>query len=983
MTVAVRLSAESAVLSKTAENPPSASNVWTGIAGLAAACAAIYALRNWEEPGWLKTLAVLGAAALAMVLVDIGLNRSDRDPAGLSRTPLRSIDIVRIWQKLVGLWLTIGTIAVGYAMLSEYAHDLYAPFFSAALWCLPFVAVASPFYIAFVDRRQRDPNDAYVQVALLFAGQRPHDWAGLKLHALGWLVKGFFLPLMFAFAHDGLTQLWARDSLSSLTSFQQIFAFTIDLFYLFDVLIAAVAYTLTVQLLGTSIRSVEPTLAGWAVCLVCYPPFVHSTLNAYLNYNQDELYWGAVFDVHPMLYVLWGMIILTLVAIYMAATVAFGLRFSNLTHRGIITSGPYRWSKHPAYIAKNLSWWMVSVPFVAGAGWAIAIQSCVLLLGVNFIYFLRAKTEERHLRVDPVYRDYEAYIRAHGLFARLFRALRRPDPPGTPYALDPLAVLKVWATDAGQAVATPPEHGMTQTRTTFRFWLAIAFASVIFLYICHLFTASLLIDGVRWFWLDDDQMISMRYARNLATGYGLVWNPGELVEGYTNFGWVMIMAAIHLLPLPDQLMPVAMKFVSAAFCLTAVFIAARLVQRLEPRGLAYTLPAVLILILSCTDVMFWAVSGFETILVTALHLAVVYFAISGCRLDAKLLVPLALIPIIRSDGLHIWLGDAILVFWLAQNRRQAAAFLLASLAPFVAHLVFRFAYYGELMPNTYYLKVVGLDDRWSRGFEYVRGFCERYSVVLILAIATAASLWRSDVRTRSFVTSLVPPMLYATYVGGDAFNPYRLFAHVMPELFVWAAIGAVCLVKTPLARAAWISVPIVVIALPRLANPFTSIVPVGDNGRPYDSVIVAAQLLKNAAPNATVAVIPAGIVPYFTHLKAVDLLGKTDAHIARLPPREGALVGHGKIDPAYSFAKEPDYVVSVRSKNFVDAIGPLPPEGTTDYVVSLLASPQFQKSWKSNAVPDPYLVEHSAMYVGSGSPEMAKLPSWKGVVIAP
>jgi len=103
----------------------------------------------------------------------------------------------------------------------------------------------------------------------------------------------------------------------------------------------------------------------------------------------------------------------------MWSTAAFGLRFSNLTHRGIITNGPYRWSKHPAYIAKNLSWWLISVPFIAGAGWMQAVQSCLLLAGVNLIYFLRAKTEERHLGSDPVYRDYARFIDRHGLFASL------------------------------------------------------------------------------------------------------------------------------------------------------------------------------------------------------------------------------------------------------------------------------------------------------------------------------------------------------------------------------------------------------------------------------------------------------------------------------------------------------------------------------------------------------------------------------------
>ena len=42
---------------------------------------------------------------------------------------------------------------------------------------------------------------------------------------------------------------------------------------------------------------------------------------------------------------------------------------------------------------------------------------------------------------------------------------------------------------------------------------------------------SLVLDGTRYFWLDDDQMVSRRYARNLAEGVGFVWNPGERVEG--------------------------------------------------------------------------------------------------------------------------------------------------------------------------------------------------------------------------------------------------------------------------------------------------------------------------------------------------------------------------------------------------------------------------------------------------------------------
>src|SRR5919202_1675726 len=66
-----------------------------------------------------------------------------------------------------------------------------------------------------------------------------------------------------------------------------------------------------------------------------------------------------------------------------------------------------------------------------------------------------------------------------------------------------------------------------------------------------IFRTSYVIDGERYFSLFDDEMISMRYARNLALGSGFVWNPGgERVEGYSNLLWVLYMALVHLLPVP-------------------------------------------------------------------------------------------------------------------------------------------------------------------------------------------------------------------------------------------------------------------------------------------------------------------------------------------------------------------------------------------------------------------------------------------------
>src|SRR5438046_1501989 len=42
----------------------------------------------------------------------------------------------------------------------------------------------------------------------------------------------------------------------------------------------------------------------------------------------------------------------------------------------------------------------------------------------------------------------------------------------------------------------------------------------------------------------DDAFITYRYAENLARGLGLVYNPGERVEGYSNFLWTLMMAVV-------------------------------------------------------------------------------------------------------------------------------------------------------------------------------------------------------------------------------------------------------------------------------------------------------------------------------------------------------------------------------------------------------------------------------------------------------
>jgi protein-S-isoprenylcysteine O-methyltransferase Ste14 len=97
-------------------------------------------------------------------------------------------------------------------------------------------------------------------------------------------------------------------------------------------------------------------------------------------------------------------------AIYTSASIALNFKASNLTHRGIIARGPYRYIRHPAYVCKNLAWWIGLMPALLVA-LETSLTSTLMTFGSMFgwsvIYYMRALTEEDHLRsVDG---EYDAY----------------------------------------------------------------------------------------------------------------------------------------------------------------------------------------------------------------------------------------------------------------------------------------------------------------------------------------------------------------------------------------------------------------------------------------------------------------------------------------------------------------------------------------------------------------------------------------------
>jgi Isoprenylcysteine carboxyl methyltransferase (ICMT) family len=330
--------------------------------------------------------------------------------------------------KITGLWITWGLIAGIYGMFRFWWTNQYANFpFSMSIFeksAIPLILLSVP-YIVWLDRYLVNIRDGAWHLGAWVAGRDDWDKDEIWHHLRAWAVKGFFLAFMISIVPglfgDVVRMDWAKAAASPVTLTYGL----ISAMFLIDVHIATVGYLLTMKPLDAHIRTANPHLAGWLAALMCYPPFTLMANGGPFDYHIATSEWHRWFYAYEPLLWTWGAILVLLTGIYAWATFAFGLRFSNLTHRGIITNGPYAFTKHPAYLTKNIYWWLSTLPFLTTSGSVVdAIRNCLLLGIVSGIYYWRAKTEEKHLMTDPLYAEYAAWMDQHALIPRFFNRLK-------------------------------------------------------------------------------------------------------------------------------------------------------------------------------------------------------------------------------------------------------------------------------------------------------------------------------------------------------------------------------------------------------------------------------------------------------------------------------------------------------------------------------------------------------------------------------
>jgi len=395
----------------------------------------------------------------------------------------------------------------------------------------------------------------------------------------------------------------------------------------------------------------------------------------------------------------------------------------------------------------------------------------------------------------------------------------------------------------------------------------------------------------------DDAYISFRYARNLALGHGLVFNPGERVEGYSNFSWVMI-AAVFLRAGIDPTL--AMPLVGASAALAAIAITARGARGLAAvEGRTHALsgaPAAAIVALAPT-LAYYAGNGLETALVVMLY------ALAGDSVVRRRPVAFALAAaaacLTRPEaGLLAFVG--FLVFALERPRRHALVVAAVGCGLVVPYLLWRASYYGSFLPNTLAAKPPSLK---LGGLYVLRALPGMLGLL-------GAALSGSQARGRRALLALWGAhALGVVAEGGDWMPGERLLVPGLPWIAMAADGPLLALVRRPRRLAdAWRPV-LLAMALAYLPLSFRGLRSLAARNEYYAYWATVrggtAHVLWNAGVR-TVATVDIGLLGYVEpDLRVIDLAGLTDRVIA------SATGGNcDKIIPvAYLAERSPDAVL--------------------------------------------------------------------------
>ena len=461
--------------------------------------------------------------------------------------------------------------------------------------------------------------------------------------------------------------------------------------------------------------------------------------------------------------------------------------------------------------------------------------------------------------------------------------------------------------------------------------------------------AALAVQALALDYVVDDAYISMRYARNLAEGHGLVFNPGgERVEGYTNLLWTLLLAAVIACRLDPVLVA---RLLGLAAGVGVLILADRLARR-DGLGSWSVLAPVFLAVNPA--LVTWSSGGLETTAFT-LFAASGAFLLCGEGSGFAAGVMLALGCLTRPEGILV----AALVgagAWFASGRaalrRLRAAGLVVG-ATVLAHESWRLAYYGAWLPNTFYAKTGDLGAQVRAGAIYLGTPLFFFAGgPLVLALIAHGLARRTPIA--SIAAVMLPGwILYVGVIGGDGLPMFRFLVPALPFLAI-LIVSALDRVRHTIPAGAdyMAGVGLLMTVLPGFLGHQSEY-------RTWDATIFVPKVVRVGkslrgmlGADASIALMPAGAIPYYSGLRTLDMLALNDPVVARETMRfRSPLPGHWKFDAASILERRPDYILLGNVDVTAAPRTVPPPEFAAEKEMARL--PRFQRDYRPVSFPLP------------------------------
>lgn len=445
----------------------------------------------------------------------------------------------------------------------------------------------------------------------------------------------------------------------------------------------------------------------------------------------------------------------------------------------------------------------------------------------------------------------------------------------------------------------------------------------------------------------DDSYIFFRYAENIFNGFGFVWNIGEKpVEGYSSFGYLAVLLAGKFLSINPEYFSLIMGIISSALSLYFIYL---LYNLLNP-DLRYENLFVIFLISFSPAYGYWAGAGMETSFYFMSLSGSAYFYFKFYQNKKNIFISgilFGLLCLIRFEGVLFFLLFFLHTTWNKNKRFKfrlnIKSFLILSgfIVVFGSYFIWRWIYFGNFFPNTFYAKTGGGIDQLIGGFKYVYlSFRRFYGVgwILILPLFFFIQIKYLSTETKFLFFISIISVFSTILIGGDHFHNGRFIYPILPLLFIILPYGFNSLFnllkkynlnRAHVATIYFLTIIVVMIFKPIYIESFDGLrnlflgkkdivirfdESVNSNIVEWQHafILMGKELNKIAEDEDVVACVPIGAIGYFSKISVIDMVGLVDPVIAN-EIFEGDksfewTPGHTKGDGKYVLSRKPKFI---------------------------------------------------------------------------